>query len=73
MRVLLNTGSMEVGGGDLLTTSCTSIRLYLVNIYCMELFTVLLSYLVNYTHIGVSAGGSLRVWGVPQNLLNKQI
>jgi len=35
------------GGGDLLTTSCTSIRLYLVNIYCMELFTVLLSYLVN--------------------------
>jgi hypothetical protein len=30
-------------------TRCTSIRPYLVNIYFMELFTVLLSYLVNYT------------------------
>ena len=37
------------GGGWNLLTGCTSIRPYLVNIYCMELFTVLLSYLVNYT------------------------
>ena len=37
------------GGVWNLLTRCTSIRPYLVNIYFMELFTVLLSYLVNYT------------------------
>ena len=50
---------------------------YLVNIYFMELFTVLLSYLVNYTfecplYTSMEEKG-LGVWRVPENLLNKQI
>ena len=44
MLVLLNTGSVE--GGEFIDVLYVY---YLVNIYFMELFTVLLSYLVNYT------------------------